>query len=338
MKKTWVTLLLLFVFALGLRLVKITKYPLSLNWDEAAFAYNSYSVLQTGKDEYGKILPLQFKSVGDYKNPTYVYLLVPVIKVGGLNELTTRIPPAVLGALTIPLLYIIAWTLFANRRLAILSGILLSISPWHLQFTRAGADVGVSSFFVVLGVCLFLRRKFFMGTVSLIGSMYSYFADKMFAPIMILFLIRRRNGAVRAVVFAGLLLLLPILITSYSSGHRNKIFITTLLSYRQTPEMTARLRREDGPILYPIFHNPVVEYGLMIADRSLNHFSPSFLFVKGLEDNRQRILGMGMMYWSDSILLLLALPLVVANIKKKNWQFVLLMRSMTPQLLALNQS
>ena len=338
MKKTWLTLILIFVLAAGVRLVKITKYPLSLNWDEAAFAYNAYSVLQTGKDEYGEVLPLQFKSVGDYKNPMYIYLLVPVIKGGGLNELTTRIPPAVLGALTIPLLYIIAWTLFKNRLLATISGVLLAISPWHLQFTRAGADVGVSSFFVVLGICLFLRKKYLTGVASLIGSMYSYFADKMFAPIMILLLLlmRQSRKAVLSVAVAGLLLL-PILFASSSAGPKNKIFITTLLSYSQPDELVRKLRAEDGSVIYAVFHNPVVEYGYMIMDRYLNHFSPSFLFIKGLEDNRQRILGMGMMYWSDSLLLLLSLPLIAVNIKKKNWQFLIVWLLLSPMPAAITR-
>ncbi len=329
MKKTWLALILIFALAAGLRLVKITKYPLSLNWDEATFAYNAYSVWQTGKDEYGEVLPLQFKSVGDYKNPMYVYLLVPVIKAGGLNELTTRIPPAVLGALTIPLLYIIAWTLFKNRLLATVSGVLLAISPWHLQFTRAGADVGVSSFFVVLGICLFLRKKYLTGVASLIGSMYSYFADKMFAPLAILLLVRHRRGTVLSAAVAGLLLL-PILFASSSAGPKNKIFITTLLSYSQPDELVRKLRAEDGSVIYAVFHNPVVEYGYMIMDRYLNHFSPTFLFIKGLEDNRQRILGMGMMYWSDSLLLLLSLPLIAVNIKKKNWQFLIIWLFLSP--------
>ena len=337
MKKTWLTLILIFVLAAGLRLVKITKYPLSLNWDEAAFAYNAYSVLQTGKDEYGEVLPLQFKSVGDYKNPMYVYLLVPIIKAGGLNVLTTRIPPAVLGALTIPLLYIIAWTLFKNRLLATISGVLLAISPWHLQFTRAGADVGVSSFFVVLGICLFLRKKYLTGVASLIGSMYSYFADKMFAPIMLLFLawqqkenIYKHKSKVIAAVLVGILLSMPFLVSTLSPGHKNKVFITTLLSYKVPEEILKKLKAEDGSVWYGAFHNPIVEYGYMMIDRYLNHFSPSFLFIKGLEDNRQRILGMGMMYWSDVVLLVFGLGMMVKNIKNKNWRLVLVWLLIAP--------
>ena len=43
------------------------NYP-PLLWDEAALGYNAYSILKTGRDEYGQYFPLIFKSFGDYGN------------------------------------------------------------------------------------------------------------------------------------------------------------------------------------------------------------------------------------------------------------------------------
>jgi len=56
------------IFFIGflIRFYLSSTYP-PLLWDEAALGYNSYSILKTGKDEYGSVLPIIFKSFGDYK-------------------------------------------------------------------------------------------------------------------------------------------------------------------------------------------------------------------------------------------------------------------------------
>jgi len=64
-------LLIIFLISLIIRLYQISYPPLL--WDEASLGYNAYSILQTGRDEYGKLLPLIFKSFGDYKPGLYAY-------------------------------------------------------------------------------------------------------------------------------------------------------------------------------------------------------------------------------------------------------------------------
>ncbi|MBU4431115.1 hypothetical protein KKB16_03350, partial [Patescibacteria group bacterium] len=65
-KKTKIILLLITLTAFFIRIYKTNSYP-PLLWDETAIGYNAYSILKTGKDEYGEFLPLIFKSFGDYK-------------------------------------------------------------------------------------------------------------------------------------------------------------------------------------------------------------------------------------------------------------------------------
>lgn len=98
--------------------------------------------------------------------------------------------------------------------------------------------------------------------------------------------------------------------------------MTTLLSYR-LPETG------DG-VLNQVFYNPVMEYGTMMVDRYVNHFSPTFLFIKGLSDNRQRIVGMGMVYWSDLVLLALSVPVLAKGLKYKKWKLVIVWLVIAP--------
>ena len=144
-RKTFFWLILILAFAL--RFWQLGKIPLSLDWDEVSNAYNAYSILKTGRDEYGKILPLYNRSFDDYKPPAYMYLNVPAVAIFGLTPFAARLPSAILGFLTIPALYFLVKRLVKDEKVALMSAFLLAISPWHMQFFRVGFDKKVGVFF-----------------------------------------------------------------------------------------------------------------------------------------------------------------------------------------------
>jgi hypothetical protein len=87
------TLIYLFsILALAtlMRLFLLDSIPSGFNCDEAANGYGSYSILETLCDRYGKFLPPFFNIFGnDAREPIYIYLTVPFIKILGLNEFST---------------------------------------------------------------------------------------------------------------------------------------------------------------------------------------------------------------------------------------------------------
>src|SRR3989344_6108180 len=92
---------LIIALASFLRFWNLSNQPPGLTWDEAAIGYNAYSVLKTGKDEFGVRFPLIFKSFGDYKPGLYVYLTVPPVAVFGLSEFAVRFPSALFGTVAV---------------------------------------------------------------------------------------------------------------------------------------------------------------------------------------------------------------------------------------------
>src|SRR3989344_4929450 len=99
-------LFLIFIFILSflLRFYKLGQIPFGFSQDESAIGYNAYSILQTGKDEYGKFLPVYFKSFGDYKLPVYFYLTALSVKIFNLNEFSVRFSSALLGSVSVVIL------------------------------------------------------------------------------------------------------------------------------------------------------------------------------------------------------------------------------------------
>src|SRR3990170_6422178 len=152
-KALFIAILLLCVI---LRLYKITKVPISLNWDEASNAYNAYSILNTAEDEYGNFLPLANRSFDDYKPPAYMYFTVPTVWIFGLSEFAARLPSAIFGVLTCITIFFLAKKLTNSNAISYTSFFLLSITPWHIQFSRAGFEANVGLFFVVSGLTFLL--------------------------------------------------------------------------------------------------------------------------------------------------------------------------------------
>lgn len=148
--------LVLFI-ATALRLWNLGSFPPSLRSNEASFGYNAYSILKTGKDESGEFLPILFKSFGDWKPGTYFYLTVPFVAILGLNEWAVRLPAAISGVLSIYLLYLLVLSLFGSQKFALASAFSLSISPWHIAFSRGAWDAEVALTLTLAGMLFFIK-------------------------------------------------------------------------------------------------------------------------------------------------------------------------------------
>ena len=92
---------------LFVRIYALDKSPQTVGFDEASLGYNAYSILKTGKDEYGTSYPLSLRSFNDFKPALYAYLAIPFIYLFGLNDASIRIPSAILGTLSLVFLFLI---------------------------------------------------------------------------------------------------------------------------------------------------------------------------------------------------------------------------------------
>ncbi len=118
-----------------LRLLFLDTIPSGFSCDEAANGYEAYSILETMRDRYGKFMPLFLKILGnDYRESLYIFIIVPFIKIFGLNEFGTRFPAAQCGILTVISVYYFVKESF-NKRIGLISALLLAINPWHIQFS-----------------------------------------------------------------------------------------------------------------------------------------------------------------------------------------------------------
>lgn len=144
--------------AAALRLVALDRLPPGINQDEANRAYEAWCLRVTGKDHFGKAWPIFFRAFGkaDYPPGPYIYALIPIQALLGVNVWSTRLPAALLGTLNVLFLYLLARRLYGER-VGLLAALLLAISPWHLHLSRVAFEVSLCPPLVTLALWLITR-------------------------------------------------------------------------------------------------------------------------------------------------------------------------------------
>ena len=342
-----IILVLIILFAAFLRFYRLADYP-ALNADEAAIGYNAYSLIQTGKDEHSNSWPIHFQSFNDYKPGLYFYLVLPFVKVLGLNELAVRIPGAALGVATVLIVFFLAKELFKGEILALVAAFFLAISPWHIHFSRGGWEVNAATFFITVGVWLFLKalknsKYFAFSILSFAFSLYTYHAARVVVPLLglgFLILYRKKiSKNLRALTIAlllGLVLLAPLAKDLTASVSISRVAGVGLFA---DPGPLERINEQRGEhadfqgLPAKLFHNKAVNYGLAFLENWAEHFWGEFLFLTGDKIQRNRVPETGQMYLFDIIFLIAGLIFIVK--KPKGWKPILIWLVVAPTASAL---
>ena len=337
-----IVIIFIIVIAAILRLIALDRFPAGFNADEAAIGYNAYSLLQTGKDEYGTTFPFVFKSFGDFKPGLYFYIVMPFVAILGLNEWAVRIPSALLGIATVILIYFLAKEIFQSKKIGILSAFLLAISPWHIHFSRGGWETNAATFFVTLGVFLFIKglknwKFLFWSTVSFLASMYTYQSPRLIVPVLLIILFFLYRGKLisilriielkKTILWVALLVLLTIpLVIQFISGTGSTRF--SGLSFLSDTGPIARINELRGEhenlnrLDTKFIHNKLTSYGPEFLGHYLDHFKPDFLFINGDPIIRNKVPETGQFYLTLSLFLAVGL-LGLINAKYEHKKLIL---------------
>lgn len=212
---------LLFFLAIVLVTVLLRGYqlgevPHGMTWDEAAIAYNGFSIAHSGRDEWLKRLPISFQSFGDYKAPLAIYINGVFTLIFGMNLWAVRLPfmlASVMGVTGMMALVKLLWSewfpkprtrqfpILDSNSAALLAGAFMSVSVWHVHYSRMGFESGMAMTFLIWGVAglvwllhrgqkhrqAWMTRLVSMSSAVMIASsLYTYHSSKIVAPLLIL--------------------------------------------------------------------------------------------------------------------------------------------------------
>lgn len=315
-------LLVIVILAAILRLVGLSSRPVGFTQDEASFGYDAYSILLTGKDQWGVTFPLALRSFGDYKLPLYSYLAIPSVAIFGLNEFATRLPSAVIGILAIVAVYLLARRLTKKESVALMSALLLTVSPWHISLSRGAFEANLTSFFLPLGIWAWLvsieKPKYSWVWGLILGlNLFSYHSARILTLVLVATLLglefiktKKITAKVGMVVFSGFFALI---LSTYLLGAGSRIQDVSILNPTDHWAGMANQRYQaivSGMPAYVarVFSNKFVFVTREFIGSYLSYLSPTFLFVQGAgEWTYGMVPGWGVMYLVEICFLLFAL-------------------------------
>ncbi len=334
------------VIATFLRLFRLDTVPPGINQDEGAIGYNAYSILRTGKDEYGRPFPVSFQSFGDWKLPLYIYATVPLVGVFGITEVSVRLVSALAGVGTVILTFFLIYELFNNYFLAFLSMFLLAISPWHLHISRVESEANTAVFFVTLATLLFLRSLrtkdwlIIPSSFFFVLTYYTYAGNHVFTTLLLLSLVvlywkqipRTKYAIIAIVLFASLFSI----IAYFTLFEASKTKISGIGIFGDPSVVHAKIEiprnehTDPGSIAAKIFHNKIY-FGIeRFMQNYLNAFSPEFLFIKGGTNHAHNIEGFGNMYIVESLFFLTGFIYLIVTKKNPSHYLVILWLLIAP--------
>mgnify|MGYP004002166059 FL=1 len=210
-KKTIFLLILGIIFT---RFILLSKIPLALNRDEAAIGWNAYSIIKTLKDEHGQFLPINFKSIGDYKMPLYIYASILPIKLFGLNEFSVRFWSSFSGGIQVFAIYFITKKLLKSKKTALISSLFLLFNPWAVFYSRIAFEANLALAFFMVGTLLILKEKLIVGLFLYLLSCLTYSSSLILIPIfcLILFILNKNLRQKQMIIAWSVFTLLFLLI------------------------------------------------------------------------------------------------------------------------------
>lgn len=298
------------LIALLFRLIDLDNTPSGLHADEASFLLNAKSILATGRDEDGRLLPFNLNSLIDPKPALYAYLQVPFVCLLGLNTFAARLPAVILGVLSIYLTYIFFKKL-NQEKIGFIVLILLSISPWHIVVSRATQEVILSFFFLILALICFFdllkyqkKKQYLFLFITAFLSMYAYHSAKILLPLLILsylLIIFQQKKITLQVLIKILMMTFLALLLSFLFQESRTRFASIGIFGSQEPlnkifEQTTLATGKAPLLLLRSFYNKPVAYFYQLTKEYLQYFSLDFLFLSWGEPKRYLIPNHGLFY------------------------------------------
>lgn len=336
------TVLLTGIIFLGfiLRVWNIDSIPPGLNRDEASIGYTAYSLLLTGRDEYGRLWPLSLESFGDWKLPLYVYADIIPMMIAPLTEASVRIPSVIFGTLTVAGVYLLVRRLFAgvqkNHSIALLAALFLAVSPWHIHFSRVASEANVAVFLVCFSLIAFFKglqnsRTMFVSGALLGLSLFTYHGNHVSSILLFMLLLgillyQKQLRSVLRFSIPFFFLTAIILSRTLFGADTTKIsgltyFADTYTSYEHV--VLARLEHTNpNDIVTKIQHNKATFFLQQFVRGYLRSLSPEFLFISGGSNLQHNIPNAGNLYIWEGLLIIIGLYVVFRN--KFQWRWFLL--------------
>ena len=156
-EEVWnIIIIFIMILSIGTRLIGIGTYPGGINVDEAYSGYEAWSMMNYGTDSWGYHNPVYLTVWGSGMSVLNSILMMPFIKIGGLNTVTIRLPQVIIGCISVYVMYLLLKRI-EDRKTALTGMILMAICPWHIMMSRWGLDCNLAPGFMLFAAYFYIK-------------------------------------------------------------------------------------------------------------------------------------------------------------------------------------
>ncbi len=187
-------LLLVVLTAVAVRVYQFGLIPGGVNQDGAMAAVDARALADYGTDRFGMKFPIHLTAWGYGQMSTMLsWLMIPFIRLFGLNTVTMRLPQLIVSLAGLLCLYLFIRNMFGKyAALAVLS--FAAVNPWHILQSRWALDCNLFPHFFLAGLFLLHRalmnrihRGLLCASMILFGlCMYCYGVSLYTVPVFLL--------------------------------------------------------------------------------------------------------------------------------------------------------
>lgn len=187
-------LLLIIFFGLILRLFRL-DYPKSYMFDEVYHAFTAKQYLIANKDAFNPYATPPKGVAYEWLHPpiSKELMAVSMLALRSDSAWAWRLPGALLGTLSIYLIYKIAILLFKNEKVGLLSAFIFAFDGLNFVQSRIGMNDIYLVTFTLISVLFFTKEKFFLASVFLGIALSTKWSGVFLLPMYLILLLKRKN-------------------------------------------------------------------------------------------------------------------------------------------------
>jgi 4-amino-4-deoxy-L-arabinose transferase-like glycosyltransferase len=318
MNKTRWTLLLITCTGALLRFWQLGSVPHGVSLDELGYIYNAFSVAQTGKNIFGQSYPLLTYVVKDGFPfmPVPIYASALIFHFLPLSAFAGRFANALLGTLSIVLVYVLAGTLSKKKSIGLAAAFAIAVSPWHIFFSRTAYDTSLSTFFYLLAIVSFLSAKanvklFALSWLCLLLALFSYRGASPLSMGVVAFFVwaslRMHSFSLSKTFNIFIVFCVPLVLFGivgfanrshgfFSEAGEGGQSVATMLGYQMNEsEGSLKIKR--------LFLNKPLFYLEKFSGNYLDGYAPGMLFIRGEASQIYSMWMRGKVYLFEALLI-----------------------------------
>lgn len=200
-KSHMLILLILFAAAIFLRAYKFGSVPAGIHQDEAMAGIEAYAIANHGTDRFGMFMPVHF-TAWEYgqMSSLLTYIMVPFVKIFGLNPVAVRLPMLLVSLLALIVLYKFVRGIWGEKA-ALITLAFAAINPWQIMQSRWSIDCNLFPH-----VCLFAvyflwlaqdkKRYAYISMIFFGLCMYCYgislYTIPLFLLLVVIYILRKK--------------------------------------------------------------------------------------------------------------------------------------------------